>query len=126
MKRCDWILLAGILLAAALLGGIWYLHQAGPGREVVVTVDGKETMRLPLDQDDTVVLSGKDGGSNTLVIRNGEARITQADCPDKLCVRQQAVSHSGQQLVCLPHRIVVSVIDASGRDSTDGYDGVSY
>lgn len=126
MKRNDWILLACILLAAALLLAVWFFLGGHPGREVIVTIEGKEAMRLPLDQDDTVVLSGKDGGSNTLVIHDGKARITQADCPDKLCVRQQAISRSGQQLVCLPHRIVVSVSGSQEKDGTDGYDGVAY
>ena len=44
-----------------------------------------------------------------LVIKDGKADITEADCPDKLCVHQAPISREGEALVCLPHRVVVTV-----------------
>jgi hypothetical protein len=35
--------------------------------------------------------------------------MTEADCPDKLCVQEKAVSKNGETIVCLPHRVVVEI-----------------
>lgn len=49
------------------------------------------------------------GGSNTVFVEPGRIRIASADCPRKLCVRQGWLSPGGLPLVCLPHRLVISV-----------------
>ena len=54
-------------------------------------------------------IDGYQGGKNHLVIHDGCARIEEADCPDKLCVKQGTVSESGESVVCLPNRVVVAV-----------------
>jgi hypothetical protein len=35
--------------------------------------------------------------------------MTQADCPDKLCVHQKAISATGETIVCLPNKVVVEI-----------------
>ena len=47
-----------------------------------------------------------------------EADVTDAGCPDKLCVRMGAVSRAGQSIVCLPGGIVVTVV--GGTPAVDG------
>ena len=49
------------------------------------------------------------------MIKNGKADMTEANCPDLLCVHQKAISHQGETIVCLPNKIVVSV--AGGEES---------
>ena len=51
-------------------------------------------------------------GSNTLVIEDGAVSVTQADCPDKVCVAQGAIRYNGETIVCLPNRVVVEVTGA--------------
>ena len=45
-----------------------------------------------------------------------------ADCPDQVCVRQGAVRYNGESIVCLPHKLVVSVEggQGSGIDANTG------
>ncbi|MBO4902501.1 MAG: NusG domain II-containing protein [Lachnospiraceae bacterium] len=108
MKKTDLII---FFSALALFGTLWLIlslrHTAGS--EVVVSVDGVETAVYPLDTDLTVEINGYDGGSNTLVISDHQAKITWADCPDHSCVHQKAVSADTETIVCLPHRVVVTV-----------------
>ena len=44
-----------------------------------------------------------------VVIGDGCATITDADCPDRLCVQRGRIDRSGQTVVCLPHGVVVTV-----------------
>ena len=41
--------------------------------------------------------------------KDGTADITEADCPDKLCVHQRAISKTKETIVCLPNKVVVEV-----------------
>ena len=111
MKKNDVILIAGLLLAAlAAFGGIsWYLAADTQKAEAVVEVDGQEKGRYPLDQDTSVEIQLEDGSYNLLEIKDGRADITEASCPDKICVDHRPVSRRGESLVCLPNKGVVEI-----------------
>ena len=102
------LLLAGILALALRLG-----REAGG--QAVVRVDGQVTERHPLAVDGVFPLNG---GSNTLVIQNGEAWLSEANCPDLLCVKMGKIRYTGQTVTCLPNRLTVTV---EGGES-DGVD----
>lgn len=113
MKKNDVILIAGLLLAAlAAFGGIsWYLAAGTQKAEAVVEVDGQEEGRYPLDQDTSVEIQLEDGSYNRLEIKDGRADITEASCPDKICVDHRPVNRRGESLVCLPNKVVVEIVN---------------
>lgn len=119
MKKNDIKLLTGILLLAILVFAGYHLLHLQTGKTVQVTVDGKLFKTLPLDQNTTYIIETK-SGKNVLEIKNGSANITDADCPDKLCVHQEKISRQGQTLVCLPHKVVVSISSDSEEETLDG------
>ena len=53
-------------------------------------------------------------------VSGGRVRVRDADCPDRLCVRMGWVSRDGESIVCLPHKLVVTV-----RGGEAGPDAVS-
>ena len=116
-KRYDIILIAS-LLSVSLLSICALLIFRKDGRSVRVEVDGKVVAVYSLSDDGEYPLNG---GTNILVIENGEAFIRTADCPDKTCVRSGRLKHTGESAVCLPNRVSVTVV---GED-TDGVDLVS-
>lgn len=79
----------------------------------VVLIDGKETARFPLSADTEYVIESE-SGTNTLVIKDGKASVTFADCPDGICVEHAPISKVGETIVCLPHSVVVA-IESSGE-----------
>lgn len=114
----DVILVAVIVLAAALLWLGTYLTRS-EGAYVRVSVDGELFGEYPLDTD-TVIRIGNETSYNLLVIEEGEASVTEASCPDKLCVHQGKIHYNGQSIVCLPNKVVIEVV--GGEES--GYDVV--
>ena len=110
--RADLLLIGGCLLLAALLFAAIYL-KAEDGSGVVVQVNGKETARYSLYENGTYPLNG---GTNTLVIENGAAWLSHADCPDLLCVKQGKIRANGQVITCLPNRLTVTVYGGAEND----------
>ena len=113
-RRADLIVIASLLLLALALYLILGALRT-VGGEVVVRVDGVETERHALTENGTYPLNG---GSNILVMGEGQAWLTEANCPDLLCVRQGKIRYAGQSIICLPNRLTVTV---EGGES-DGVD----
>lgn len=106
-RKNDILLIAALLVIAGAALLIVRLTRA-PGGTVRISVDGKVAAELPLDQDCVRVFeSGL--GCNTVVIEGGGVSVTAADCPDHVCVKQGAIRYDGESIVCLPHKLVVTV-----------------
>lgn len=109
------LVLALLLLAGAVWGALHLLKKQGG--EAVISVDGQIVERLPLDSDTSVTMNTEDGHFNTVTVENGRVRVSEADCPDRICVRQGWIQYAGESIVCLPHKLVVTV--HGGEASTD-------
>ena len=107
--RRDLVLLAVFLVIGLILLAWWQFRPAAAGGIAEVADGGEVVAELPLPEDAEMVIEGYDGGENTLVIRDGEADITSASCPDGVCVRHRAVSRDGESIICLPNRVVVTI-----------------
>ena len=86
------------------------------GESVRVEVDGMEVARYPLNVDGRYSLNG---GSNILVIEDGKAYLEDADCPDKLCVRQGRIYRKGETITCLPNKLIVTVEKKASQDDVE-------
>ena len=116
----DLILVTVLLVAAlALFFGLRsrQARDTGTGAQAVVTVDGKEIGRYPLKKNGTFPLNG---GTNILVVENGEAWVSEANCPDKVCMGMGKISRNGEFIACLPNRLLVVVEGAAEDSPVDG------
>ena len=113
MKRRDWILIGAILALAAVLAAVFYFQKRLAPEErtavVTVTIDGELYGAYALSEDRDVDIDTR-YGHNHLSIRDGSAQVTEADCPDGLCMYQGRISQNGEMNVCLPHLLIVEVI----------------
>lgn len=115
LKKND-ILLIIIILTVA--GSACWLHEKIGIRGancITVKVNGKIEGVYSLGEDQEIEING---GTNHLVIKNGKADMTEADCPDKLCVNQKAVSKNHESIICLPNKVIVEV-DSSENSEFD-------
>lgn len=106
----DLLLIIIILIIAAVGFGANYFLQKKPAAELEISVDGKVIDVLDLAQDTEMTIEGWNGGTNHLIIQDGIAWVDEATCPDKVCVHQGKVSLNRQMIVCLPNRMVATVI----------------
>ena len=109
---------AAVMTAAFLLWGILHVFSSQQGQQVTVTQDGKILGVYDLTEENTLTFSDENSGTNRLAIHYGEAYMEEADCPDKLCMRQKPISGKGESIICLPHRLAVEVT-AGAEAETD-------
>lgn len=77
---------------------------------------------------DAGAANGTDAGINSTTeynlfsCENGEIRMIRSSCPDLLCVHHRPVSRAGENIICLPHKLVIEIIGAQENE----LDGVVY
>lgn len=122
MKKND-ITLITVLLGAAvlLLLATFFLKKNTVNGEAVVLINGEEYARYPLNRDCVVQIPGL-LGENTLTISDGMAFMSDAVCPDKICMDFGKIHYNTEMIVCRPGGIVVIIengdtsdVDAVGR-----------
>ena len=118
IKKNDIILVVIVLVVAAIA----FLAHSIMGSEkagvVTVKVDGQISGRYSLLENQEIEINN---GTNILIIKDGVADMTEADCPDKLCVKQKSISKNHENIICLPNKVIVEV--ESSEDSE--YDAVT-
>ena len=78
-----------------------------------------ETMTVDLRADEELRFESADGSFNIVTIKGGKIAVTEANCPDQYCVKQ-GFCNSGEQIVCLPHKLVISFVGDSEIDGAVG------
>lgn len=125
-KRGDLILIAATALAALVwfLGGR-LLSGDVSGKYLQVSVDGALYAVYPLAEDRSFEVEGVSGHHLSVSIVSGSADVTDADCPDRLCVYQKRIENTGESIVCLPGRIILEITGPESLENLD-YDGISW
>jgi hypothetical protein len=54
------------------------------------------------------------GVHNTGHVDRGSIRVTEADCPDQICVHQGSITDDSLPIACVPHRLVIQIEEAGG------------
>ena len=102
---------------------IAFLLTSKGGELVQVRVSGKVVATYSMEQDGEYTIEGKNEGQNIVVIKNKKVYMKKADCPDKVCVNQGKISKVGQSIICLPHQVVVEILEK--KDISSGVEAVA-
>ena len=105
-KINDIILITSVILTLIILGICFYYFR-GDGDIILVTVDGKEYAKFSLNESLTHDIITTNG-TNRLVIENGNAYLSYASCPDGICAAHKPICRSGETIVCLPNKVVIT------------------
>lgn len=117
LKKREYLFVGIIILTAMVwfIGSNYFSNkQSG---QVQILVDGEPYGTYSL-YDSLEIKVETPNGYNVVKISDGVARVTEADCPDLLCVKMHAISTKNQVICCLPHRVVIRVIsDQNGEEN---------
>ena len=102
-----------LLLTAGSFAGLYRMGAGSVADRVTVEVDGKliATYDLPKgDKQEEVRIDAGNGRYNLLRLTSSGAFVKEANCPDQICVKWGKITKPGQTIVCLPHKVVISMI----------------
>lgn len=105
IKKRDILIfsLVALLCCAAMVAPVFF---GSGGARVRITEQGNITHTVSLYENQTIRLP-----HNTVVIENGEVRVSSADCKNQICVNTPKISDSGEQIICLPNQVIIEVIE---------------
>lgn len=113
LTKGDKILVILLVVFSIVFAFTSFFNTVNKGSEkfVSIQINGKEIKSVKLSKD----IIGKtyeietEFGRNVLQFGDGEVKIIEASCLDKLCIEQGTIKNVGQLLVCLPNRLVVEI-----------------
>lgn len=114
-KKGDIIVAAAVLVLCAALFLALYVFNNNKGNFVQIEQNGNVIHTMPLDIDAVYYVKTSGEVTNTVEVKNGSVSVTYADCPDQICVNHAPINLSGESIICLPNKVVVSVVEANGN-----------
>ena len=115
-RHILFLLLAVLLLCAGL--SVWLL-KPGKAASAQLLWDGQVIRTVDLSIDQTFTVPAPGGGSNTISVRDGKIAVTEATCPDHVCM-SMGWRQGGAPIACLPNGLIISFSDSSGVDAMAG------
>ncbi len=112
MKKKDLIFIIAVLAIAGIFFGVHLIQGRTTQGKVEVHVDGELYGTYELSKDQKINIQD----TNQLVIQDNEAKMEAANCPDKICVNQKAISKAGESIICLPNKVVVSIVGGEEKE----------
>lgn len=117
MKKSDRITAVVLLAAIALVLGAWLVVHRTRGTVAVIRVNGAVVATVDLKQREpqTLHLQGMLGPMVIVADGKGSIRVTESTCPDQICVHTAPARSPGDQIICVPNRMVLTIEGAGGK-----------
>ncbi|MFQ5866605.1 MAG: NusG domain II-containing protein [bacterium] len=120
LTRNDRVLIFGLVIVAFLLF-VRLFFISGEGSEALIKVGNSRVQRFSLRMDRRIDLEGEKG-KVVIEIKDGRVRVVESDCLQKICVNTGWIGKPGQNIVCLPNKVLVTI---EGKESPK-IDAISY
>lgn len=104
----DFILI-GIILAVSTILFITLTLTAKTGDTVEVAVDGNVIKSFDLNVDTRYEIKTESDNINSLVIKDKKVYVEYANCRDKICQNHSPIKRDGESIICLPHKVTITV-----------------
>lgn len=127
MKSFDKIIIVTLIVLASvsLFALKIYRNKDFSKKYVQIKVQGEIYKTFDLNKstnmDDIIVTTKL--GTNVIKVKDGKVGIIDADCPDQICVKSGWIDRPGENLVCLPHKVVIEI---KGQSKDNGIDIISH
>ena len=117
---CAAILIATVSLSATVIAVKHFRHKD----ETIAYVYSNDILIKTIDLDSesepyTFTVTSENGGYNIIEVKDGKIGITQASCPDGVCINTGYINSSLLPIVCLPNKLIIEVRSSESNDNID-------
>lgn len=109
----------GLLLFILVTAGLFLIFAKTKQDvgQIRITLGGEVYKTISLDSDIVFTIEDGNGGYNVIQVENGVVNVCEANCSNQVCVNTGGISHTGEVIACLPHRLILSI--TSGAEEVD-------
>ncbi len=122
LHKADIIAIVILFSIGLVISFLIYMPSKKNGTFVEVRIDGVTTQRYSLSENRSETIQTPNG-TNTFYINAGSVHMNHADCQDQICVNTKKISQNGQSIVCLPHKLVLTIVSNTAEEPD--YDAVT-
>ena len=109
--KFDIFLIVGLLMVCILLLVLWLTTIKGVvGSKASVIKDGKEILQIDLKYDKVYEIEGNTS-KMIIEVHSGKLHVKSSGCPDKICVHHDEVSNVGDEIICIPNKVIIRVVE---------------
>lgn len=118
MKRKDFILIGIILFIMAIGFGANYMLNNNEAVKIEIYVDNKLYKTYSINSNEEINIE-TENGYNIVKIHDHGVEITEASCPDKVCIHSGFITKPSESIVCLPNKINIKIIGLNEKESEE-------
>lgn len=111
LKLGDIVLILMVIIGLAFLS--FHLYGNDQGNKEVMIIGQNFRGVYPIEKNRKIEVKGP-LGDTIVVIENGKAWIEYSPCREKICMKMGKISRVGQQVVCVPNRVLVEIEGRNG------------
>ena len=122
-KNKIWIIILSIAAVILLILCVVIKNTGLTKSTARILRDGEVLKEIDLStvkEEYSFTIDCPEGGYNIVTVKPGMICVSEADCPDKICVKRGWASGGVSPIVCMPHRLV---IEFEGETQTDAVAG---
>lgn len=108
MKKKDIFLVIGIIFVIIILFIVNNIKNNKKSEAIEIYINNKLYKSIPIDEDEDLKIEGE-FGYNYIKIHDNGVEITEASCPDKVCVESGFISKPSERIVCMPNKVVIKI-----------------
>lgn len=122
-KKLDLVIIVSLVILSftphILLAKTIYKNHSSTYASIKISGDIYKNIPISTNKNEQTFIIETPHGNNTLIVKNNSIQVKDADCHDSLCVKQGVISKVGQNIICLPHELVIEIKGDSDSTSDD-------
>lgn len=121
-KKGDLLILFLILIAGLAWLTQDYIWPETDQKLAIIEMDGQIYKKLILNQDQLpkkIILDISDNKYLHIVSEKGGIKVEDSTCPNQICVKTGIITKTGQNIVCLPYKVVIYIEGAAANKIDD-------
>lgn len=92
-------------------------YSSETGLYASVRVSNKALYTLNLQEQNEILINGANNVTVTIKTGNGCIWVEHSECPDKICEKMGKISHTNENIICLPAETVIEIQSSDNDES---------
>lgn len=88
-------------------------------KAVQITINGQVYQTIDLNNNTKTIYINSEFGHNVIKLDKGIVFMFESDCNDQICVKMGKIKDVGDNIICLPNRLLVKIISNDDENSDE-------